>query len=298
VQIGTQTVTNNYFADFGLPDYVNSKVVFVNDVAHKAYEAYQGHTIRKPKDTSSTSPGPLWDNNNPPTWPEKNSAHGSYKVPIPIPAPGITVLNTDTNAVAIRWGRDVEQFEKLYPTYVTGPLAKFKVFRSDFKSGPWKLLGTVDRGAVNSLGMYSFYDLDRQFLIGESKYYAVTSADSYGNEGGKTNAYLHNKFIGPASKLGKVVVVPNPYNATLGSGFTGEGASSRLGIYGLPAKCTIHFYSFAGQKLWTIEHDEQSFSHNFELITRNAQEIASGVYFFVVLTPEGDKFMGKFIVVK
>jgi hypothetical protein len=298
VQIGTQTVTANYVRDFGLPDYVNSKVVFVNDVAHKAYEAYQGHSIRKPKDTSSVTAGPLWDNNNPPTWPESNPAHGSYKVPIPVPAPGITVLNTDTNAVVIRWGREVEQFEKIYPDYVTGPLSTFKVYRSDFKAGPWKLLGTLDRGSVDGLGMYNYYDLDRQFLIGESKYYAVTSMDILGNESGKTNIYLHNKFIGPASKLGKVVVVPNPYNATQGSGFSGEGASTRLGIYGLPAKCTIHFYSFAGQKLWSIEHDEQSFSHNFELITRNAQEIASGIYFFVVLTPDGSKFMGKFVIVK
>jgi hypothetical protein len=298
VQIGAQTVTQNYVAEFGLPDYVNSKVVFVNDVAHKAFEAYQGHKIRMPKDTSASTPGPMWDYNNPPTWPEKNPSHGSYRVPIPVPAPGIEVLNTDTNAVVIVWGRDVEQFEQKFPAYVTGPLAKFKVYRADFKAGPWKLLGTVARGAVNSLGTYRFPDLDRQFLVGESKYYAVTSMDSLGNESGKTNTYLHNKLIGPASKLGKVQVVPNPYNATMGSGFTGEGASTRLGIYGLPAKCTIHFYSFAGQKLWTIEHDEQSFSHNFELITRNAQEIASGVYFFVVVTPEGGKYMGKFVVVK
>jgi hypothetical protein len=298
VQVGGQTVTKNYVAEFGLPDYVNSNVVTVNDVAHKAYEAYQGHSIRMPKDSSTSTPGPLWDYNNPPTWPEINPAHGSYKVPIPVPAPAITVLNTDTNAVAIGWGRDVEQFEKNFPGSVTGPLARFNVYRSDFKSGPWKLLGTVNKGSVNGLGLYGFYDTDRQFLIGESKYYTVTSVDASGHESGKTNTYLHNKLIGPVSKMTKVQIVPNPYNATQGSGFSGEGASNRLGIYGLPAKCTVHFYSFAGQKLWTIEHDEQSYSHNFELITRNAQEIASGVYFFVVLTPEGDKYMGKFVIVK
>ncbi|MFH0991218.1 MAG: hypothetical protein V1799_14515 [bacterium] len=292
VVIKGQKVTDNYVRDFGLPDYVNSKTVFINDVAHKAFEAYLGRVLPKPRDNAN------WDKNNPPNWPEKNPSHGLYKVPIPIPAPKILTWNTDTNAVVIKWNRNVESFENMYSTYASGKLAKFNIYRADFKSGPWTLLASIPRGNVTNTGEYLYGDNERSFLIGESKYYAVTSVDNLGNESGKTNIVLHEKLIGPASKLGNIYVVPNPYNASLGSGFTGEGASTRLGIYGLPAKCTINFYSFAGQRLWTIEHDQQSNSHNFELITRNVQEIASGLYFFVVQTPEGEKFMGKFIVVK
>jgi hypothetical protein len=290
VAIGGKTVTQNYVADFGLPDYVNSKVVFVNDVAHKAYEAYAGHSIVRPS-------SPAWDKNNPPTWPEKMPSRGSYKVPIPIPAPVIETTNTDSATVTIRWKRDVEGFETRFASYVTGTLSKFNVYRAEARSGPWKKIGTVVRGQVNG-DSYRFDDLDRSFLVGESRYYAVTSMDASGNESGKTNAVLHDKKIGPVSKLGKIYVVPNPYNATTGAGFSREGLDQTLGIYGLPAKCTIHFYSFAGQRLWTIEHNEQSFSRNFELITRNFQEYASGVYFYVVLTPEGERYMGKFVVVK
>ncbi|MGB2867431.1 MAG: hypothetical protein WBD36_03180, partial [Bacteroidota bacterium] len=291
VQIGGQTVTNNYVADFGLPDYVNSKVVFINDVAHKAYEAYVGHQLIRPSD-------PSWDKNNPPTWPETMPDHGAYTVPIPIPAPVIQTVNTDTATVSIQWSRDVENFENgPAANYVTGRLSRFIVYRSEARSGPWKAIDTVSRGQLTN-GHYQSDDLDRSFLVGESKYYVVTSLDSLGNESGKTNVVLHDKIIGPVPKLSKIYVVPNPYNATTGAGFSREGTDQTLGIYGLPARCTIHFYSFAGQRLLTIEHNQQSYSHNFELITRNFQEYASGIYFFVVLTPDGDKYMGKFVVVK
>jgi hypothetical protein len=290
VVINGQTVTQNYVADFGVPDYVNSKVVFVNDVAHKAFEAYVGHSVAKPSS---------WNITNPPLmWPENNPDHGVYKVAIPVPAPAITVENTDSNVVKISWNRNVENFENLYPGYVSGKLSKFNIYRTDFQSGPWRLIGSVNRGSVTGGGTYQYLDVDHLFKVGESKYYAVTSMDSLGNESGKTNVFLHAKKIGAVPRLGTVYVVPNPYNATTGSGFSGEGASNRLGLYGLPAKCTINFYSFAGQRLFTIEHDENSYSHNFEPITRNFQDYASGVYFYVVTTPQGDKFTGKFVVVK
>jgi hypothetical protein len=292
VLINGEKVTDNYVQEFGLPDYVNSNVVFVNQVAHKAFEAYMGRSLPDPSDNAN------WDKNDPPNWPEKNSPNGSYNVPIPIPAPKIRALNTDTNAVALTWNRSVEDFQNRYPTRVSGKLSQFNVYRAISLSGPWKLMTTISAGAVNDAGEYQFNDIDRTFLVGESKYYAVTSVDSLGRESGKTNAVFHQKLIGPAPKLRKAYVVPNPYNASLGSGFTGDGASTRLGIYGLPAKCTIHFFSFAGQRLWTIEHDEQSNSQNFELITKNIQEIASGLYFYVVLTPDGGRYMGKFVVLK
>lgn len=290
VVIGGQTVTQNYVAEFGIPDYVNSDVVYINDVAHKVYEAYLGHSLIRPNN-------PQWDKNNPPTWPEKMPSRGSYRVPIPIPAPAIETFNTDTATVSIKWRRDVENFENMFASYVAGKLSQFVVYRAEARSGPWQKVATVPRGQTKD-GMYEFNDLDRNFLVGESRYYAVTSMDEFGNESGKTNVVLHDKKIGPVSKLGKIYVVPNPYNATKGAGFSREGLDQTLGIYGLPPRCTIHFYSFAGQRLWTIEHNEQSYSRNFEVITRNFQEYASGVYFFVVLTPDGDRYMGKFLVIK
>ena len=96
--------------------------------------------------------------------------------------------------------------------------------------------------------------------------------------------------------MNKVYVVPNPFFVS--SGFEGFGQENAVGFYGLPAKCTIRIYSYAGQLVETIEHDEPVFSTAWFQVTRNRQDIASGVYLFVVTTPEGDQTTGKFIIVK
>ena len=287
VKVEGEIVTENYVADYGIPDYVNSDVVYVNNVAHKASEAYLGKTLYDPNG---------WNKENPEFWPENHPKDGSYTVPIPIPAPQIDVVNTDTGTVIIKWGRYVEEFEVLYPGFVTGKLDSFIVFRSDYKMGPWIKLGTIPVGDVNYEGIYEFTDRDKKFFVEETKYYAVTTIDEHGNQSGKTNLYEHKKAIGATEKLTKVYVVPNPF--VVESGFEGLGADRMLGIYGLPEKCTIYFYSFAGQLLWTIQHDAREYSDNWEQITTNNQDLATGVYFFVVTTPSGEKYMGKFMVIK
>ena len=286
VEVEGQIVTENYVADYGIPDYVNSDVVYVQDVAHKALEAYVGHEISDP-DT--------WDENNPLCWPENNPKDGVYKVPIPIPAPAIETVNTDTGTVVVNWKRHVENFENMYPNHISGKLATFDVYRADAKMGPWEKLGSVTKGDVTG-DEYVFVDKDRTFYVEETKYYSVVSMDEYGNKSGKTNITEHKKAIGPASELSKVIIVPNPF--VVESGFEGIGAERMLGIYGLPEKCTIYIYSFAGQRVFTIEHEAQEYSDNWEQITRNNQDLASGLYFFVVKTPEGKKVTGKFLVIK
>jgi len=287
VSVAGEIVTENYVEEYGIPDYVNSDVIYINDVAHKAFEAYTGDKIPEPG---------KWPDNDPIIWPERNHKDGVYRVPIPIPAPIIETSNTDTGTVVIKWGSAVEEFERILSEYISGPLAKFNVYRADYKMGPWKLLQSVDVGSVEMDGNYKFIDSDKNFYVEESKYYAVTSVDEYGNESGKTNLTFHKKAIGSVVQMNKVYVVPNPF--VIESGFEGIGAERMLGIYGLPAKCTIYIYSFAGQKLWTIEHDEPVYSNNWEQITRNNQDLATGVYFFVVVTPQGDKYTGKFMVIK
>lgn len=287
IVVESQRVTENYIEDFGIPDYVNSDIVYVNDVAHKAFEAYLGQELSDPA---------AWDPDLPETWPENNPKDGRYTVPIPIPAPVIETANTDTGVVVIRWQRDVEEFENEYPSYISSRLSKFNVYRATHKMGPWNLLDSVNVGEINADGIYEFMDRDTTFYVEEAKYYSVTSVDEFGKECGKTNITFHRKAIGAVPKLTKVHVVPNPF--VIKSGFEGVNADHMLGIYGLPEKCTIHIYSFAGQELWTIEHDNPVYSNNWEQITQNNQDLASGVYFFVVVTPDGDKYTGKFLVIK
>lgn len=276
IVIGGEVMTNAYLDDYGYPDYVNSNVRNVTQVAHKAFTAYLG---REPEI---------------PQWPEKNPSKGNYKIPVPVPAPAIKVANTASGNVEIEWGRAVENFN--HPRLM-GKLSKFKVYRAKAGMGPWKMIGEVNLGNVTGENIYRFVDNDMDFKIGESRFYAVTSVDDKGNESGKTNITKFVKNIGSVEKLGKVYAVPNPFIQK--SGFQGTGdVSDKIGFYGLPEKCTIRIFSYSGQLIETIEHDTPLYSTEWFQVTKNGQEIASGIYFYVVTTPTGEQTKGKFIVIK
>lgn len=284
---GNTVHTDNYIQEFGYPDYVNSDVRTVQDVAEIAYEAYSGHEIDDPS---------TWEQGNPQYWPEDNPKDGVYNIPVPIPAPKISIINTDSGTVSIKWARYVEDFENIFPSAVSGHLVKFNVYRSDIGIGPYKLIGSVQLGNVTGENIYDFADLDRNFKVGETKYYYVTSVDENGYESGRTNLINHTKNIGAVPELGKVYVAPNPF--VLRSGFSGNAAENMLGFYALPTECTIYIFSFAGQRVMEIKHNVPLYADSWEQITLNSQDIASGVYFYVVKTPDGKKSTGKFIVIK
>jgi len=287
VVINGETLTEAYLDDYGYPDYINSDVITVNQVAHKAFEAYLGRTIPYDSVRQGPAEGIMWPENNPA--PSENTE--KYKIPVTVPAPAIKVDNSPQATVVISWNHAAEQFT--HPR-LSESLVKYNLYRSTYEMGPWTLLKTFDVTADEQLYLYN--DTDELFRLGESKYYAVTSVDANGLESGKTNITFHIKNVKSVDKLNKVYVVPNPFSVS--SGFEGLGQEDAVGFYGLPAKCTIRIYSYAGQLVETIEHDKPVFSTAWFQVTRNRQDIASGVYLFVVTTPEGYQTTGKFIIVK
>ena len=277
VTFGDEVVTEHYLDDFGYPDYVNSDVVTVTDVAEKAFEAYLGA-----------------DSIAIPVWPEDNPNDGSYRIPVPVPAPVISVENTNDGKVRITWNRAVEDFTH---TRLMGTLEQFYIYRSDAGMGPWALLDSVPVGQVNDENRYEYLDADPNFKLGETRYYSVVSVDNHGNVSGRTNITKHGKNVASVEKMTEVFVVPNPFK--IESGFGGKvGAEDKIGFYGLPKKCTIRIYSYAGQLVETIEHDDPVYTTAWFQVTRNEQEIASGIYLYVITTPDGEKATGKFIIVK
>ncbi len=277
VAFGSDVVTEHYLDDFGYPDYINSGVVTVTDVAHKAFQAYLGA-----------------DSIALPVWPEANPKDGDYRIPVPVPAPVITVRNTSDGNVRITWNRSAEEFR--HPRLL-GNLAKFDLFRSDAGMGPWHLLASIPAGEVNGENNYEYVDDDPVFKLGEQRYYSVVSVDDKGNRSGRPNVTRHEKNIAAVEKMGEIFVAPNPFN--IESGFGGKvGAEDKIGFYGLPEKCTIRIFSYAGQLIQTIEHNAPVYTTAWFQVTRNEQEIASGIYFYIVTTPDGGKTSGKFIIVK
>ena len=274
---GEAWTTNGYLTDYGYPDYVNSEVQNVTQVAQKAFEAYLGEPAEEP------------------VWPEDNPRDGAYQIPILVPAPAIIVDNTEKATIKITWSRAVEDFDV---EGQTGALDHFVVYKALSGMGPWTPIETILNGEVNSESNYQYDDEDQDFKIGEVRYYAVTSVDEFGNESGKTNIIRHEKNVRSVDEMTKVYAVPNPF--ILNSGFQGDGdeVAEQIGFYRLPAECTIRIFSYSGQLVETIRHNNPVYSTAWFQVTRSEQDIASGIYFYVVTTPAGDQTSGKLVIVK
>ena len=77
----------------------------------------------------------------------------------------------------------------------------------------------------------------------------------------------------------------------------------RVKFANLPyAKNTINIYTLSGDLVETIEHDgtEGYGEASWNLISRNGQEVVSGIYMYVVQSEDGafEDFIGKFVVVR
>jgi hypothetical protein len=264
---------------YNLPDYVNSNVITIREVADRAKQVYTGDTLP------------------PPYWPEKFPERGVYKIPIPIPAPSIKISNTDLAENDISWGPQVESFSA---PRLRGAFSHYEVYKANNPTGPWLKIDSIAKNDPRYFrdGIYKL--IDTATRVGESFYYSILSVDLNGNKSGRTNITLHQTQLGSTNQLEKVYAVPNPF--FIRSGFTGttadgSDASDKIGFYNLPKRCVIRVYSYSGQLIQTIYHDSELYSTEWLQVTRNNQFIASGLYFFVVQTPDGKSTHGKFVVI-
>lgn len=166
-----------------------------------------------------------------------------------------------------------------------------------------------------------FQIIDRDIVLGFDYYYAVQSfskplPEPFGVL--ETNILANVKYICPAnpvaSALDRVKVVPNPY---VGSAVWNNRIPSdsdpwqhRLQFINLPADATVKIFTLDGDLVDEITSGEivrktEDFlgSSNpsvaeWDLITRNNQEAAPGIYMFVVDSPSLGTKVGKFVIVR
>ena len=281
---GADYMGSTYLQDHPLPWYVTPPVISIRDVADRAIEMYTGRQLVK-HDTLQYRP-------------EEAPATGRYStVPIPFPAPAITIENTRAAANRITWGPQVEAFNT---PRLKAPLSHYEVLRAPHPLGPWSVLAEVTPGDPQFFedGQYSVLDVESN--LGDEVAYAVLSVDTDGGRSGRTNLTLHETQAPPSEALGKVYVVPNPLLVTSGLSGTDRGGdiADRVQFMGLTSRCTIRIFSYTGQLIQTIEHDRESYGDPWYQLTFNNQVIASGIYYFVVEDhATGDRANGKFVVI-
>ena len=105
------------------------------------------------------------------------------------------------------------------------------------------------------------------------------------------------ELVGKAD-LSKVHTVPDPYYVR--SAYEVGPANKRLYFVNLPPRAIVRIYTLNGTLVRVLEHNDPQDGTQlaWDLRNRNNQFVASGVYFYVVETPEGDKKVGRFTVIQ
>ena len=158
---------------------------------------------------------------------------------------------------------------------------------------------------------------DTGLTNGEFLYYAVTAYDSgyapTGLEPLESSMLINMTKVAPSEgpkageKIREVLVVPNPYRID-GNYYGAEWESGsgdtdkRIDFTNLPPKCTIRIYTLAGDLVAVLDHDYPSTSEiphrkSWNLVSRNIQATASGIYIFSVESEVGS-YVGKFVVIQ
>ncbi len=97
------------------------------------------------------------------------------------------------------------------------------------------------------------------------------------------------------SDLSRVRAVPNPYY--LYSQYEPDQFLRDLRFTNLPDKCTLRIFSLSGELVKTIEKDDAAQSWiTWNTLTDNSLPVASGIYIYMVTTPNGAEKIGKMAI--
>jgi len=96
--------------------------------------------------------------------------------------------------------------------------------------------------------------------------------------------------------LSQVHTVPDPYLTS--SRYDLAPSTKQLMFVNLPPQATIRIYSVTGILVDILNHDDPAGGGRavWDVRNRNNQFVASGVYFFHVVTPDADEHVGKFTI--
>jgi len=183
-----------------------------------------------------------------------------------------------------------------------------------------------DELVEDTLFKYFEYEFTIHNLLPSQLYYISVTAFDYGSPGhgleameSKPTLNMVAEYAQPSARIAEdkgldVIVYPNPYRidgnyrSAQGGGFEGRGqddlSSDRvraIHFANLPAKCIIRIFSIDGDLIREINHDSppdspQSAHDKWDLITRNTQGVASGIYYYSIESEAGNQ-LGKIVII-
>ncbi len=96
--------------------------------------------------------------------------------------------------------------------------------------------------------------------------------------------------------LNKIRVVPDPY--IVSNEWETNQFGKKLMFNHLPDRCRVSIFTIAGDHIVDLDHDDNRGFMFWDMRTYNNQYIAYGLYVYVVSLPDGQKKVGKFLVIK
>jgi hypothetical protein len=105
------------------------------------------------------------------------------------------------------------------------------------------------------------------------------------------------------SSLKEITVVPNPYLGGASWDLTPsdiDPTGTKIGFFGLPqGESTLRIFSLSGDLIRELDHDGSGGDGTiwWNMVTRNGQDVVSGVYLFAVESDMGS-YVGKFVIIR
>ena len=176
-----------------------------------------------------------------------------------------------------------------FALYLAGNITIFELAAGLPAAGTvWSLrtyVGAISggRGAAGDRGPYKFTPQPRPFTAVGARL--------------RLEYEVVNQIVSATKRdLSRVHTVPDPYYVT--NGFEHAAESKVIQFVNLPADCIIRIYSSSGVLVSMLQHHSATYggSERWNVLNRNNQVVASGVYFYHVEAGDARR-VGRFVVV-
>jgi len=190
-----------------------------------------------------------------------------------------TTTNTQVDAMVVDWYGDGEftMADEDYIIIVNDPYSNGTLIDALPDDVCWLMVfyytSTPDYGDIFKIEGVEVLTVDDQFDFSSDKTVASQASEN----------------------LDKIHVVPNPYLAH--AEWELYENQRKIQFVNLPGECTIRIYTLAGDLVSTLDHNDGTGSHDWNLLTRSGRSLVSGVYLYNVESPYGN-YTGKFAVIK
>ncbi len=228
----------------------------------------------------------------------------NFNIPNPPPPPDKFTVSSGGNKINLKWTKNAES----EPNFMG-----YKIYRAiNVPDTTYEMIYECGPGTDNPLvtdGNSNTWD-DTTLARGFDYYYYITSF----NDGSTNNIFPgvpleSSKFYTmtnnpanlkrpPGTELSQIRVVPNPYNIRAKDLQFGDSGQDRLMFYNIPPVCTIRIYTERGDLINTIEHVDGTGDEAWNSVTSFRQVVVSGIYIAVITTPQGQKAIKKFVIIR